>query len=177
MVLVQSPSASSAKGPQAGNPSPKSQQQHKGKFPYMCISPIRNNKRFLSCSQRLCRQFPIKASVFQLMRYIYKSADCKLNVKATLLRSLRRPTGARNSRLLVLCCRKYCHHSFLMDVRLFIFMVYYLFNRMCISQLKVLRLGIRRLNLNRTEVSIGSVSIHMDNRFLFYWQRRPTRFP
>ena len=116
------------------------------------------------------------------MWYIYKWADCKLNVKATRtpLRSPRRMTGARDSRLLVpkACCRKCWHQSFLMDVSLFIFIVvYYLFNRMCISQLKVLRLGIRRLNLNSAKVSLGSVFIHMDNRFISYWQRRLIRIP
>ena len=64
-----------------------------------------------------------------------------------------------------------------MDVSLFIFMIYYLFDRMCISQLKVLRLGIRRLKLNSAKVSLGSVFIHVDNRFFSYWQRRLTRIP
>ena len=43
-------------------------------------------------------------------------------------------------------------------------MVYYLFNRLCIPQRKLQ--GIRRISLtmrDKTEVSLGSVSIHIDN--------------
>lgn len=78
----------------------------------------------------------------------------------TLLWNPRWATGAKDSCLSIVSCRHQKNQFCLLNVSLLIFMYYYLFNRICISQRKVLG-----ISLNNTKVSLSSISINMDNWF------------